>query len=407
MKQVTLRYGVGSSLRLDLADSALLGHLKGPEKPTIEPATATHQALVAPLEFPPLVQITVPGDRVVLAVDGNMPQVETVLNELVDVLVHGNTEAADITVLLPAAPLNDPLSKLPESLRHSITVAVHDSEDRKQLSYLAATTTDQRVYLNRLLTDADVVLPVGCMRFDTLLGWHGTFSGLYPLYSDAETQRRFRQQELQAIELGPQPLLRKEVDEVGWLLGVLFVVQAVPSQQQGVYQLLAGDAVRVLAAGGETLQQNWNYIRQPLADVVVATLDEPAEGQTWHALGRALAAAVEVVRDQGAIVVCCDLNDQTAQGQLGPALQWLSRSEATPTVLRRIVKQLPPDSIPAFQLARAVEKAQVYLLSQLSPSVVEELGMAPATHPSEVTRLVERHGHCLILENAARMRVSS
>ena len=45
---------------------------------------------------------------------------------------------------------------------HTINVQVHDTENPAGLAYLAANADDQPVYVNRILVDADVVIPVGC-----------------------------------------------------------------------------------------------------------------------------------------------------------------------------------------------------------------------------------------------------
>jgi hypothetical protein len=43
---------------------------------------------------------------------------------------------------------------------------------------------------------------------------------------------------------------------------------------------------------------------------------------------------------------------------------------------------------------------KVYLLSQLDPSVVEELDVIPIAKPDELNRLARQHGSCIVLSNA-------
>ncbi len=69
---------------------------------------------------------------------------------------------------------------------------VHDPDDRAQIAYLASTKEGRRVYLNRLLTDADVVVPVGRLGYDPILGFRGPWSLLFPGLSDRETLRGLR-----------------------------------------------------------------------------------------------------------------------------------------------------------------------------------------------------------------------
>ena len=45
-----------------------------------------------------------------------------------------------------------------------------------QIAYLASTSEGRRVYLNRQLTDADLVVPIGTLGYDASLGYRGPWS---------------------------------------------------------------------------------------------------------------------------------------------------------------------------------------------------------------------------------------
>ena len=70
--------------------------------------------------------------------------------------------------------------------------SAHDPANRRNLAYLAASEGGQPILFNRLLTDADVVLPVGCMQREHSAGYFGIHTTIYPEYSDQHTQARFR-----------------------------------------------------------------------------------------------------------------------------------------------------------------------------------------------------------------------
>jgi hypothetical protein len=56
--------------------------------------------------------------------------------------------------------------------------------------------------------------------------------------------------------------------------------------------------------------------------------------------------------------------------------------------MRPLREQSPPDLAAATALARAVEWANVYLLSNLDPDLVEDLFMVPLANTDEVQRLI-------------------
>jgi hypothetical protein len=108
-----------------------------------------------------------------------------------------------------------------------------------------------------------------------------------------------------------------------------------------------------------------------------------------------------LVEDGGSIAVCCDL-----AAPPGPAMQHLLAADSRRAALRRIGKQRPPDALPAAQLAEALKRGKVYLLSRLDPAVVEELDVIHVGAPEELARLVRRHPSCILLANAPRAMVS-
>jgi hypothetical protein len=133
----------------------------------------------------------------------------------------------------------------------------------------------------------------------------------------------------------------------------------------------------------------------------VAAIEGDDAHQTWHNVGQALAVATPLVEEGGAIAVCCNLAVEP-----GPALQQLAGEASRHDALRQIRRELPEDALPAAQLARALDRGHVYLLSRLDPSRVEDLNVAPLAGPQDVVRLVRRHPTCILLANAPHALVT-
>ena len=110
---------------------------------------------------------------------------------------------------------------------------------------------------------------------------------------------------------------------------------------------------------------------------------------------RALAAATALVDEGGAIAVCSNLTAQP-----GPAIQRLAGSQSPAATLRRIHKERLEDALQATQLVEALQRARVYLLSGLAPSLLEDLDIAPIAKTAELARLVARHKSSILLANA-------
>ncbi|MBX6315932.1 MAG: DUF2088 domain-containing protein, partial [Isosphaeraceae bacterium] len=281
-----------------------------------------------------------------------------------------------------------------------VEMTLHDPEDRAGLAYLASTNRGRRVYLNRLLTDADCVVPVGQLGYDPVLGYRGPWGVVFPGLSDAETRRAYR---AQAAEGRPdrehdRPTLI-ESDEVSWLLGSQFHVGIVAGRR-GVAGAIAGVEAAVRTEGTRRVDAAWGFQAKERAEVVVAgvgggggggggptTLDELAEG---------LATATNLVRRGGKIVLL-----SRAEGPLGPAMQRLIGAEEGAGMAALRGAEREPDYPCARRLARALAWADVYLMSELPEDQVEDLSIIGISRPEEARRLAAVGGDsCLFISQA-------
>lgn len=383
-----LRYGAGLKLRFDAAGQTAFTECRTSGSPLADPARAVVEALEQPIEFPPFDRAIVPGDKVVLAVERDVPQVAAIIEGVLAALARSGIAPADVTVLYAhRAPGTEEVATLPSGA----ACAIHNAQDRGQLAYLAATPAGEPVYMNRLLCDADVVLPIGCARLEPAGEVH-LDGGLYPAFSDAKAQQR------QPVEANGARQAKKHHDEapdVGWMLGIQCILQVVPGPGGSVLEVLAGDPAAVTRHGRQRCEQAWRFSVPERASLVVAAIEGDASQQTWNHVARAIAAAAAAVTDDGAIALCCDLLSEP-----GPAVQTLGQSDDPQQALRRIRKSHPPDLEAAARLARAMQRAKLYLLSNLDETVVEELGIAPVASPAEVVRLAGRHKSCILLADA-------
>jgi nickel-dependent lactate racemase len=401
----TISYGADSTLDLDLPPEALLASCLQPRgEPLDDPAAAMAAALGGPLDFPPLAKARVPGDKIVLALDGGLPQPGPLLAALVDYLIEAGAAASDLTVLRNRydadAVAEDFRSQLPAVWRDEIAWEAHDPAAKAQLGLLGASHEGRPIHLNRTLLDADLVVPLGCLHAEDSLGYHGRYGGLFPAFADQKTIERYRKPRGDAARRGVDESQRKEIDEIGWLLGSQFSVQILPGAGDGLLAVLAGETNSVFEHGQRLFEAAWRLDVPRKASLVVAAVSGGPGMQTWDNLGRALANARRAVAEGGAIALCCELNVAP-----GPAVAGLRQTDDGQAVLRRIRRDCPPDALVAAEIIETAGRARIYLLSQLDESTVEELGLAPVSAPSDLKRLARRHESCIVLANAQNVQV--
>jgi len=395
---VELKYGDSGTLQIDVpADSILVDFSTPRGVPLDDPAAAVAAAVSAPLDFPRLQDATVPGDRIVLAVDRGVPQMPAVVAGVILTLIEGAAQPSDLEVVLAAGADEagqDPRSELPESLRNAMTVSHHDPNDRESLSYLAASKEGNPIYFNRTIGNADVVLPISTLRLDQALGYAGVHGGLYPTFSDDATQKRYR-----APSSSDWSALRRrrceEAEEAAWALGVQFTIQVAPGACNTLLHVLAGDSQAVAKRGQELCVAAWFHEPPQRANLVVAAIEGGADQQTWENFGRALFAASQAVNDGGAIVICSSLRCRP-----GPALQRLMGMRDYGSLLHELRRDRSVDATPAALLAEALERVQVFLLSDLDEASVEDLGVGHVGSSEQLERLSRQFDSCILLGNA-------
>jgi hypothetical protein len=120
-----------------------------------------------------------------------------------------------------------------------------------------------------------------------------------------------------------------------------------------------------------------------------------AQAQTWSNVGRALAAAELLVAEDGAVAICCNLEQPP-----GESLGRLIGTNDLASTERRLLRDHAEDSWTALQLARALQRGPVYFLSQLDAETVEDMGLAPMADVAELTRLASHHDTVIVLPDS-------
>jgi nickel-dependent lactate racemase len=389
-------------MELEVGEGRLIQVHGGKCPPAIsDVADAVAKALEQPQAFPRLEQAVVPGDHVAIVLDDGIPEPGTMLGPLLECLADAGVARNDLLIVQVPRREDGRHALTPESLPPGIRLETHDSHDRKRLSYLASTKAGTRVYLNREVVDADLVVLVGRVDYHPILGYRGPGSSVFPGLADAAAQHQFRGKISLIDEATTRTALRRESDEVAWLLGVQFAVQVVVGDNNEVIGVMAGRYAEVQTAAQGVLDRCWQGTVRQRADMVIASIGGDPSHQGFEELGMALDNARAVVRAGGRVAVLSAI--AAAPGaSLGAARQLQNPAKALDIVRR----QPSGDAISTWQILQACQHARVYLLSRLDNELVQDLSMIPLASPNEIERLVRESDSCIVLNNAPLVHVT-
>ena len=203
--------------------------------------------------------------------------------------------------------------ELQEAAGSQIAVIEHVPNSSEQLALLGVTEAGDPLRLNRVLSDADLVLSIGPAQGEQ--SCDRLMARILPTFSDLETLGRF-QSPRSGDTAGKCAVLAKESDTCDWLLGLGLALQVVPGPEGTVVRCFCGTPLAAARRSAESYREIWRHSLPKRADLVVASICGDKSQQNWNALSRALSAAEALVESKGAIALCSEIGSP-----LGPSLR--------------------------------------------------------------------------------------
>jgi hypothetical protein len=372
---ITLAYGAETPLVLEPPEGSLVRECHGPTGATEAAAGALVAAAIGtPAHGPPLAAHVVPGDRVAVAVAGDVPQADSVVAAVVAGLAGAGVAADSIHVLHAAA--GGAASGPPGSTEFDATVDA-------ATSYLAADETGEPLYLARQLVDADVVVAVGAW------GWNAAIGGR-SLAGELDLARRGR------LALADW---KARMHDITWQLGVCASLRIVAGSGGSLHAAAFGlpdEASRLARSAARA----WCPAVDEPVELTVVSLSDP---RSFPALTAAVAAAARVTEPGGTICVASRLD-----AEFGPIFcRWRDGAPLDGLVREALASGDEQLIVEAFQtrfFARALGERHLVLLSDIDGDKVEELEFGHAADPAVVARLARRAPSVTVLHEADRMR---
>ena len=364
------------------------------------PAELLRAAMERPIGLgAPMSRAVTPDDSVVILVDESTPALAELIVSLLQNLAEAHVQLGNVTLLVPAGSRQQPwLDDLPDELA-DIHVEVHEPENRDKVAYLATTKAERRVYLNRKIVEADLLIVLSRRGFDPKLGYSGAAAFLFPHFSDTETIAAYPKEFKTAARPEEPNTLRREAKEILKLLGAPFLVQVIEGPGDTVAEILVG-LPSSTSDGAVRLKQHWLGRVDRKADLVIATVSGSNDRIAFRDLATAAATARRVLEPGGRLVLLT-----TAAPPLDDSGDLLLKVDDPATALKRIAAAKPDDAMPGTFWAFAAKKISLYVAAGWPDELIEELFATPIHTPAEVQRLIDAAESVLFLPDAHKMFV--
>lgn len=377
LQNYVLNFG-GRSLECALPEQKVVWNHTGPAA-VEDLSAAIAAAFEAPLDYPSLTQAVIPEDRVAIVVDPDTPCWLELAEATAAQLCSAGVAAEAIQVILNRALPAEQVQQLAQRLQYPL--CEQETALQGQRTYLASTAEGERIYLPAAVVDADYVVTISRIGFDEQWGYRGTHSTVYPALASPEDQARLQGQSHQELTPENSRGQRQMIDEIGWLLGLQYSIQVIPSAAGGVAYILCGASDSVFRRGVELLNETWRADVPEQAETVLVALPAGEHLDHWAALTRTCQTAAKLVAPQGRVILLTSL--QEIPPELAELIHATSDSD---TLLRRLNKQRTPTAGALHALLKLARRAKVLLRSGWQEDLVEALDCIPLSDDQEVLR---------------------
>jgi nickel-dependent lactate racemase len=411
----SLAYGQ-THIDLNIPEGAITRCIKGHEQ---EPIKDIRKALLASLASPigsrPLDKIACSGMKVCIIVSDNtrlwMRQ-DLVVPPLVDYLLYAcNVKAADITILI-ANGTHQQGSE--ETLRSIVTDAVfssiktvnHDAF-RSPCTYLGTTSLGNRIEINSIAAQSDLIIALGCATHHVMAGFGGGRKSILPGISSASTIGFNHALCLDKAEFRSNPAIGNgklegnpcnlDMCEAASLVPNLFVISLVMNTDMKLCYISSGHWLESWLAACRKADELYSVSIEAKADVIIASCGGYPKDMSLYQGTKAVDNIENCLKRGGTLILAMEAKDKG-----GPAeyFGW-AKDLVNGTMERRLRERF---TVAGYIFLLNTEQARRYdirLITSIDPKDLEPMGIKAFSNPAKALEGVRLEGRTVyLIDNA-------
>jgi nickel-dependent lactate racemase len=280
----------------------------------------------------------------------------------------------------------------------------HDAHDPQRLVPIGTTKLGTTISINRSFVEADLKITTGDVEYHQFCGYGGGVKCVYPGLADAAAiQANHARMDLPGTEPGRiegNPV-REEVDEVGRMVGVDFNVSVAMDAAHRLVAVRAGDPDQSFRQVCRIVDQMYSVAVPRRADLVIASPGGYPKDIDLYQSQKAIEEATRVVAVEGkvAIMARCEEGSGSATFEA-----WMHAAYSADDIIRRIKQQFVMGGHKAYQIARALQRADIYLHSTIPPGQVRAWLMHPVESIGDVDQLIAQARSVIVLPQATLVK---
>lgn len=378
-----LSFGFGAGTQeAEVPEKNLLGVLHANEAaPGLTGEAEVRRALAEPIGSPRLRDIVRPGEKVaVVTSDVTRPMpTYTVMPALLDELYAAGVRQEDVTLVFALGSHrkhSDEERKRLAGERAWKEIACVDS-DPADCVHRGVTAAGTPVDITRVVAEADRRICLGNIEYHYFAGYSGGAKAIMPGVSTRDAIQANHSMMVcpeacaGALESNP---LRMDIEEAGAICGIDFILNVVLSEHKEILRAAAGHPVKAHRAGCAFLDALYRKELPRGADIVLVSQGGAPKDLNLYQTQKALDNARHAVNPGGVIVLIGSCKEGLGERVFE---EWMTQSKSPQAMIERIGRDFQLGGHKAAAIAMTLEKADVYLVSELEPDFVRSIFLTP------------------------------
>ena len=289
MKTYEFSYGKGIQ-KVDLPEEHIIYDLHGKEVDVEKDiAAAALKAIRNPIDSKPLADIVNLGEKVAIIVsdETRLCYTDQFLPVIVKELNDKGIPDSDIDIVIAtgthrAQTPEEDILVLGEAMVKRFRVHQHDCRDKENMVYMGTTSRGNKVYINKIVANADRVIATGAVTLHPMAGFGGGRKAIVPGVAGLETINHNHVLALAekpgegcnpnsvAAKLEGNPF-HEDLMECAAFVDPDFLLDVVLTSDGGLYEVVAGNWKTAFYKGCKDLLEISGIPIKELADVVIAS----------------------------------------------------------------------------------------------------------------------------------------
>ena len=374
---VSLNYG-DNSITLNILDKNYMGTLNPKETDEVEnPSIEVKRALANPIGSKKIKELVSSRDKVIiLASDVSRPSPSSILlPPLIKELKETGLSNEQITIIFGLGVHRKQSEEekkrlVGKDIYSKIKCIDHDIDNCVKIG---TTKRGNEVSIFKEVLKSDFIIATGNLEFHYFAGYTGGAKAVAPGICSrktiADNHKHFLDFGAKAGKIEDNPI-REEIEEIGEMVGINFMVNAVLNSHKKLVKVVAGDVTKAHREGTKYINDMFRVEIDELADIVITSPGGYPKDIDLYQTHKAMENAKLAVKKDGIIIVVGECRDGLGEGSFAEALNGkLSPFE----LMEELKNNFILGRHKASNIANINLNSEIYLVSNLADEIKRNL----------------------------------